>query len=267
MPGWEPRARPAPVTLVGASVAARAAGRAARRRPACRRCAAPRTRRCGPTGTTRCPPTGTRWPTRIARARRLARRGHLRGRAHRRRGGRAGDADAHRRRARGRWRSAASSTPARSSAPGPRPRRWCCSCGTSSTTSATAGYEWKLDALQRAVGGRRPPAGLHLRGRLPPGDGLQGPQPRHRLVRDDRRRLGRALRPAYDAWLDPANFDDDGRQRTSLSTSPPPPWQGESHGSARQLHHPGGPRPRREPHASSSTGWAGSPPSTCRGRS
>jgi RimJ/RimL family protein N-acetyltransferase len=27
----------------------------------------------------------------------------------------------------------------------------------------------------------------------------------------------RALRPAYDAWLDPANFDDAGRQRTRLS--------------------------------------------------
>ena len=27
----------------------------------------------------------------------------------------------------------------------------------------------------------------------------------------------RALRPAYDAWLDPANFDDDGRQRRRLS--------------------------------------------------
>ena len=27
----------------------------------------------------------------------------------------------------------------------------------------------------------------------------------------------RSLRPAYDAWLDPANFDADGRQRTRLS--------------------------------------------------
>jgi hypothetical protein len=26
----------------------------------------------------------------------------------------------------------------------------------------------------------------------------------------------RRLRPAYDAWLDPANFDDAGQQRRSL---------------------------------------------------
>ncbi len=26
------------------------------------------------------------------------------------------------------------------------------------------------------------------------------------------------LAPAYDAWLDPENFDDEGRQRVSLST-------------------------------------------------
>ena len=42
---------------------------------------------------------------------------------------------------------------------------------------------------QRAVGARRAPAGVHLRGPVPQRDGLQGPQPRHRLVRDDRRRL------------------------------------------------------------------------------
>ena len=29
----------------------------------------------------------------------------------------------------------------------------------------------------------------------------------------------RTLRPAYDAWLDPENFDEQGRQRTRLSAS------------------------------------------------
>ena len=80
-------------------------------------------------------------------------------------------------------------------------------------------FEWKLDAPQRAVRAGRAPAGLLLRGPLPQRAGLQGPQPRHRLVRDDRRRLA-AVRAAHRRWLDPANFDAHGRQRTSLSVRP-----------------------------------------------
>ena len=44
---------------------------------------------------------------------------------------------------------------------------------------------------QRAVATRRRPAGLHLRGPLPPPHGDQGPQPRHRLVLGHRRRVAR----------------------------------------------------------------------------
>ena len=87
------------------------------------------------------------------------------------------------------------------------------------------------------------------------------------------------LRAAHEAWLDPANFDESGRQRTRLSrphrrpfsaivpdvrgcfrAAKPTrnvravqatpgggvgrPWQGGGHGATRQLHHLGGARPR-----------------------
>ena len=42
---------------------------------------------------------------------------------------------------------------------------------------------------ERAVARRRRAAGLHLRGHLPPGHGLQGPQPRHGVVLDHRSRV------------------------------------------------------------------------------
>jgi DNA mismatch endonuclease (patch repair protein) len=47
-------------------------------------------------------------------------------------------------------------------------------------------YEWKCDALQPALAPPRPAARAVLRGYLPAGDGGEGPQPRHRLVRRDR---------------------------------------------------------------------------------
>ena len=45
--------------------------------------------------------------------------------------------------------------------------------------------EWKCDCAERPLESRRVEAGLHLRGRVPPAHGAQGPQPRHRLVLDD----------------------------------------------------------------------------------
>ncbi len=55
-------------------------------------------------------------------------------------------------------------------------------------------YEWKCNALNAASRSRRGPPGVHLRGDLPPGDGRQGPQPGHRVVRDHRRRVAAAAR-------------------------------------------------------------------------
>jgi RimJ/RimL family protein N-acetyltransferase len=51
-------------------------------------------------------------------------------------------------------------------------------------------YEWKCDALNAAS--RRAAARLRVRGHLPQPHDRQGPQPRHRLVRHDRRRLAGA---------------------------------------------------------------------------
>jgi len=62
---------------------------------------------------------------------------------------------------------------------------------------------------------RRTPR-FRLRRRVPPGRPIQGPQPGHRLVRDHRRDWP-ALKRAYEAWLDPANFDAKGAQKTRLS--------------------------------------------------
>ena len=47
-------------------------------------------------------------------------------------------------------------------------------------------YEWKCDALNAPSRAAADAAGLPLRGHLPAGHGLQGPQPRHRLVLDHR---------------------------------------------------------------------------------
>ena len=78
-------------------------------------------------------------------------------------------------------------------------------------------FEWKLDSCNEPSAAAARRLGFTLRGPVPQRDGLQGPQPRHRLVRDDRRRVAVAPRRRTSAWLDPANFDDDGRQRTALS--------------------------------------------------
>ena len=77
-------------------------------------------------------------------------------------------------------------------------------------------YEWKLDALNApsAVAARR--LGFTYEGVFRQAMVYKG---RNRdtmwfaMTDGDFARL----RPAYDAWLDPANFDDDGRQRVSLS--------------------------------------------------
>ena len=50
-------------------------------------------------------------------------------------------------------------------------------------------YEWKCDSLNEPSRGRGRAAGLHLRGPVPQRRRLQGPQPRHRLVLDHRRRV------------------------------------------------------------------------------
>ena len=77
-------------------------------------------------------------------------------------------------------------------------------------------YEWKLDALNAPSAAAARRLGFAHEGRF-----------RNALVYKGRNRdtdwfamtdadFAR-LRPAYDAWLDPANFDADGRQRRSLS--------------------------------------------------
>lgn len=77
-------------------------------------------------------------------------------------------------------------------------------------------YEWKLDALNSPSAAAARRLGFAYEGRF-----------RNALVYKGRSRdtdwfaitdgdFAR-LRPAYDAWLDPANFDADGRQRRALS--------------------------------------------------
>ena len=59
--------------------------------------------------------------------------------------------------------------------------------------------------------------GFHVRGSVPPAHDHQRPQPRHRLVLD----VGfewPARRAAFERWLDPANFDAEGRQKVSLTS-------------------------------------------------
>ncbi len=67
-----------------------------------------------------------------------------------------------------------------------------------------------------AGGGR---FGFRFEGVFRAAHGGQGPQPRHGLVRDHRRRAGRRVRAAFEAWLSPSNFDADGRQRAALKSA------------------------------------------------
>ena len=77
-------------------------------------------------------------------------------------------------------------------------------------------FEWKLDALNAPSAAAARRLGFRYEGRF-----------RHAMVYKGRNRDTdwfamtdgdwRLLRPAYDAWLDPGNFDDDGQQRTRLS--------------------------------------------------
>jgi RimJ/RimL family protein N-acetyltransferase len=76
--------------------------------------------------------------------------------------------------------------------------------------------EWKLDSLNAPSASAARRLGFRHEGRFRNAMVYKG---RNRdtewfaMTDDDWRRL----RPAYDAWLDPANFDDAGRQRTRLS--------------------------------------------------
>ncbi len=78
-------------------------------------------------------------------------------------------------------------------------------------------YEWKCDSLNEPSRAAARRLGFRYEGRFRQAMVYQG---RNRdtdwfsLTDDDWRRLA----PSYDAWLAPANFDDDGRQRASLST-------------------------------------------------
>ena len=81
-------------------------------------------------------------------------------------------------------------------------------------------FEWKLDSYNAPSAAAARRLGFRYEGRF-----------RHHMVYKGRNRDTdwfamtdddwRSLRPAYDAWLDPANFDDDGRQLTRLSVPRP----------------------------------------------
>lgn len=76
--------------------------------------------------------------------------------------------------------------------------------------------EWKLDSLNAPSAAAARRLGFRYEGRFRNAVVYKG---RTRdtdwfaMTDDDWRRL----RPAYDAWLDPANFDGEGRQLTRLS--------------------------------------------------
>ncbi len=80
-------------------------------------------------------------------------------------------------------------------------------------------FEWKCDSLNEPSRRAAARLGLRLRGPVPAPHGDQGPQPRHRLVLGHGRRVARPYAAAHERWLDPANFDENGAQRTSLSTA------------------------------------------------
>jgi hypothetical protein len=73
----------------------------------------------------------------------------------------------------------------------------------------------EVQRAERGVPARGGAPGPVLRGRVPAGDGGEGAQPRHRVVRRHRREWP-ALEAAFQTWLAPENFDADGRQKTSL---------------------------------------------------
>ena len=65
--------------------------------------------------------------------------------------------------------------------------------------------EWKCDALNARSRAAARRLGLRLRGRLPEPHDREGTQPRHRLVRDDRRRLVDRSRRTWSAGCTPAS--------------------------------------------------------------
>ena len=81
-------------------------------------------------------------------------------------------------------------------------------------------YEWKCDSLNGPSRRGRDPARLHLGGQVAQRGGLQGPQPRHRLVLHHRPRV--AAREEGDARTGSTtgNFDAAGRQRVRLAARP-----------------------------------------------
>ena len=89
--------------------------------------------------------------------------------------------------------------------------------GTSSTTSATGATSGSATPSTRPSRAAAARLGFPYEGTLPQRRGLQGPQPGHRVVLDHRRGVAGPA-AGVRAWLDPANFDEAGRQRTSLSS-------------------------------------------------
>ena len=83
-------------------------------------------------------------------------------------------------------------------------------------------YEWKCDSLNAPSRAAAQRLGFPIRRHVPPSDGLQGAQPRHLLVLDPRHRMAGA-EDGFERWLDPANFDAQGRQKRNLASCTEPP--------------------------------------------
>ena len=108
-----------------------------------------------------------------------------------------------------------SSTPGRCSAPGPRPRRSTCLMRHAFDDLGYRRFEWKCDSLNEPSRRAAARLGFTYEGRF-----------RHHMVTKGRNRdtdwfsvtdaEWPAVRAEHERWLDPANFDDEGRQRTSL---------------------------------------------------
>ena len=124
---------------------------------------------------------------------------------------------------------------------------------------------------QRPVAGGGAAAGLHVRGRLPAGDGHEGPQPGHRVVLGASTASGRRYATRLDAWLDPSNFDaaGSGSARRLAATDHSATWVKTVYMPRRRDLHPrsrsGGGPPRRTARTTTSCRMPCPPPAPSSG--